>query len=428
MCVTGKLDPIQGAQQSSNKGVKALISLGRNPMRKVLLATTGLTVGTLMAVTSAIAGPFGNTVDEAKGNSQVVLDWLDGKLDNYGKNNVTYDGPVIEFRSSSHIPAVSSLAKLQIQGFDQLEKMSNGKIKVSTTWSQTVHGVREGRKAVRTGLSDQAPCFSLYTARDYNVVGGLGLPFLFNNSHEAVATAEQLYPKYLKKEFERFRVKLMREAHTGPYHLYNNKPVRTLEEVKGMKVRAGGGTHAQIIGALGATQVSMPGASAYTAMQRGTIDAIHFNDAAALIFKLHEVSKYRTANGFNVLTIEYCMSADWFDDLPADLQVVVNNWGRQMAIAEAAGFYDYGGLVNVEKMKSQGLQIVDMPAAELDKWRKSLAGVETAWVASAEKKGVAAKALMADIRKGAAKYAGMTPNEVMLDAINNPVQGVYDMK
>ena len=35
---------------------------------------------------------------------------------------------------------------------------------------------------------------------------------------------------------------------------------------------------------------------------------------------------------------------------------------------------------------------------------------------------------MADIRKAAAKYAGMTPNEVMLDAINNPVQGIYDMK
>jgi TRAP-type C4-dicarboxylate transport system substrate-binding protein len=397
-------------------------------MRKILLATTSLAVGFVLAVGTAAAGPIGSTVEESKAKNQVILDWLEGKLDNYGNNKVTYDGPVIEFRSTSHIPAVSSLAKLQIKGFDQLESMSNGKIKVSTTWSQTVHGVKEGRKAVRTGLSDQAPCFSLYTARDYNATGGLGLPFLFNNSHEAVATAEHIYPKYLKDEFERFQVKLMRSAHTGPYHLYNNKPVRTLEDIKGMKVRAGGGTHAKIIGALGATQVSMPGASAYTAMQRGTIDAIHFNDAAALIFKLHEVSKFRTANGFNVLTIEYCMSADWFDDLPSDLQVVVNNWGRQMAIAEAAGFYDYGGLVNVVKMKSQGLQIVDMPAAELDKWRKSLAGVETAWVADAEKKGVPAKAMMADIRKAAAKYAGMTPNEVMLDAINNPVQGIYDMK
>ncbi len=397
-------------------------------MRKTLLATTSLAIGMVLATGSAIAGDFGSTIEEAKERSQVTLDWLEGKLDNYGKNDVTYDGAPIVFRSTSHIPAVSGLAKLQIQGFDNLERMSNGKIKVETTWSQSVHGVREGRKAVRTGLSDQAPCFSLYTARDYNVVGGLGLPFLFNNSHEAVATAEHLYPQYLKDEFERFQVLIMREAHTGPYHLYNNKPVRTLEDVQGMKVRAGGGTHAQIIGALGATQVSMPGASAYTAMQRGTIDAIHFNDAAALIFKLHEVSKYRTENGFNVLTIEYCMSKDWFDDLPADLQNVVNNWGRQMAIAEAVAFYDYGGQVNVAKMEEQGLESINMGEAELDKWKAAVAGVEAAWVADAEKKGIPATQMMKDIRANAAKFAAMTPNEVMLDAINNPVQGMYDMK
>jgi TRAP-type C4-dicarboxylate transport system substrate-binding protein len=260
------------------------------------------------------------------------------------------------------------------------------------------------------------------------MVGGLGLPFLFNNSHEAVATAEHLYPKYLKKEFEVYRVKTMREAHTGPYHLYNNKPVKTLEDVKGMKVRAGGGTHAKIIAALGATQVSMPGADAYVALQRNTLDAIHFNDAAALIFKLHEVAKFRSSNGFNVLTIEYCMGANWFDALPADLQVVVNNWGRQMAIAEAVGFYDYGGQVNVIKMQEKGLQKIDLPESELKRWRQALSGVEAAWVAETEKKGLPAKAFLADIRKLAKKYAAMSANDIMLDAINNPVQGMYDMK
>ena len=400
-------------------------------MRKVLLSTTSLAFGAALALSvagPANAGPIGDTIAAATKDSQVTLDWLDGKLDNYGKNNVSYDGPVITLRSSSHVPGVSGLAKLQIQGWDNLERMSNGKIKVETSWSQSVHGVREGRKATRTGLSDQAPCFSLYSSRDYNMVGGLGLPFLFNNSHEAIATAEHLYPKYLKKEFERFRVKIMREAHTGPYHLYNNKPVKTLEDIKGMKVRAGGGTHSQIIAALGATQVSMPGADAYTAIQRGTLDAIHFNDAAALTFRLHEVAKYRSSNGFNVLTIEYCMSADWFDDLPADLQVVVNNWGRQMAVAEGIGFYDYGGQVNVSIMQEKGLQKVDITGAELDRWRKSLSGVEAVWVADTEKKGLPAKAFMVDIRKLAAKYAAMSANDIMLDAINNPVQGMYDMK
>lgn len=400
-------------------------------MRKILLSTTSLVFGAALALSvagPASAGKIGDTVEQAKKDSQVVLDWLDGKLDNYGKNDVSYDGPVITLRSTSHIPAVSGLAKLQIKAWNNLERMSNNKIKVETSWSQSVHSVREGRKAVRTGLSDHAPCFSLYTARDYNMVGGLGLPFLFNNSHEAIATAEHLYPKYLKEEFERFKVKIMREAHTGPYHLYNNKPVQTLEDIKGMKIRAGGGTHSQIIAALGATQVSMPGADAYTAMQRGTLDAIHFNDAAALIFKLHEVSKFRSSNGFNVLTVEYCMGGDWFDALPADLQVVVNNWGRQMAIAEGVGFYDYGGQVNVIKMQEQGLQKIDLPESELARWREAVSGVEAAWIADTEKKGLPAAEFVAEAKKLSAKYAAMSANDIMLDAINNPVQGMYDMK
>ncbi len=402
-------------------------------MRKILLSTTSLVFGAALALSvagPASAGEIGDTIEQAAKDSKVALDWLEGKLDNYGKNNVSYDGPVITLNSTSHVPSVSSLAKLQIKAWKNLERMSKGKIKVNASWSASVHSVREGRKAARTGLTDQAPCFSLYSARDYNMVGGLGLPFLFNNSHEAVATAEHLYPKYLKKEFERYRVKIMREAHTSPYHLYNNKPVRTLEDIQGMKVRAGGGTHAQIIAALGATQVSMPGADAYTALQRKTLDAIHFNDAAARIFRLHEVAKYRSTNGFNVLTIEYCMGGDWFEALPADLQVVVNNWGRQMAIVEAQAFYDYGGQVAVAKMKESGLKLetITLPEAELVRWRKAVSGVEAAWVADTEKKGLPAKAFLADIKKLAAKYSAMSANDIMLDAINNPVQGMYDMK
>ena len=398
-------------------------------MRKLLLTTTGLIAGALLALGTAQAGKISDNVDEAKKQSQVVLDWLDGKLDNYGNNKVAYSGPVIEMRSSSHVPEVSALAKLQIQGWNNLERMSNGKIKVSTTWSQTVHAANEGRKAVRTGLSDTAACFSLYTARDYDMVHGLGLPFLFTNSHEATATAEQLYPKYLKKEFEKYQVLTMREAHTSPYNLYNNKPVRNLEDIQGMKIRAGGGMHARIIQTLGGIQTNMPAPDVYPSMQSGIIDAIHFNDAAAETFRLNEVSKYLTYNQFNVLTVEYCLSRDWFDDLPADLQVVVNNWGRQMAIAEAIGFYDYGGIVAIDRMhKKTGLETITMPETELARWREKLDGIEKEWIAETAKKGLPAAEFVADIKKASAKFHAMSPNEVMLDAIKNPVQGMYDMK
>ena len=177
-------------------------------MRKILLSTTSLVFGAALALSvagSASAGEIGDTIEQAAKDSKVALDWLEGKLDNYGKNPVSYDGPPITLTSTSHVPAISSLAKLQIKAWKNLERMSKGKIKVNASWSASVHSVREGRKAARTGLTDQAPCFSLYSARDYNMVGGLGLPFLFNNSHEAVATAEHLYPKYLKKPDEVYR-------------------------------------------------------------------------------------------------------------------------------------------------------------------------------------------------------------------------------
>jgi len=44
------------------------------------------------------------------------------------------------------------------------------------------------------------------------------------------------------------------------------------------------------------------------------------------------------------------------------------------------------------------------------------------------KKGLPAAEFIADIKKTSAKFHEMTPNEVMLDAINNPVQGIYDIK
>jgi TRAP-type C4-dicarboxylate transport system substrate-binding protein len=260
------------------------------------------------------------------------------------------------------------------------------------------------------------------------MVHGLGLPFMFRNAHEAVATAEMLYPKYLKKEHERFKgVKIARVANTSPYHLFTNRPVRSLADIKGMKIRAGGGNHSKIIGALGATQVSMPLASAYTAMQRGTLDAIHSSDAIAPIFKVHEVTKFRTTNGFNVLTIEYCTSGKFLDRLPADLKQVYANWTRQYAQIEAQYFYDRLDSNHLAMMMNKhGIKKIDLAPAELERWKKALAPITRDWIAKIEKKGLPARQFIADVRAASKKFQGMSANDIMLAAIHSPVKGMYD--
>ena len=378
---------------------------------------------------AAQAGEISDDPAQAKKDAQVALDWLDGKLDSYGDFKVTYNGPAIEMRVTSHIPEASSLAQLQIKGWKILERMSNNKIKVSNSWSQTVHAAKDGREALRAGLTDSAPCFSIYHARDYEMANALSLPFLFKSTHEAGAIAQHLYPKYLKKEFERYGVLALRVGMNSPYHLYNSKPVRSLEDLAGLKVRSGGGVDTKIIAALGATPVSVPAPDAYSALQSGTLDAIHFSDAGASIFRINEVTKYRTINGFNTVPLEYCLSRDFYQKLPADLKVVLSGWAQQMDAVEGIVGYDYGGVLDLAKMvKNTGLQSIKLSDAEKARWRDKLKSLESDWVASASKKGLPAAEFIADIKKLADKYEKMSANEIMLEAIHHPVQGIQDVK
>ena len=395
-------------------------------MYKKILASSVLILANL-SIGQAMAGDFGNTKAEAIKNTSLAKQWMAGTLKSYGGAKVSYTGKPFTMKSTHHIPPVSGLAKIHIKAFKILEKMSNGKIKVNHTWSKTVHGPREGRKAVRTGLSDYAPCFPAYNAKDYKMAHGLGLPFIFRNAHEATAVAEHLYSKYLKKEQERFKgVKVARASMTGSYHLYTKKPVKKLEDLKGMKLRAGGGPHAKILGALGATQVSMPAASAYTALQRGTLDGYHINDPVALIFKAQEVTKYRTENGFNVFPVFYCVAGKFYDGLPGDLQVVFNNWSRQFAQIEAQAFYDGFGAIALDKMVNKGgIKLLSLPEAELNRWKSAVAPVTSAWVKSVEKKGLPGLQFIADVKKLVKKYKAMTPNQILQEAIDTPAQGLF---
>jgi TRAP-type C4-dicarboxylate transport system substrate-binding protein len=396
-------------------------------MRNKFLATTSLVFAAALAFSApANANGVGTTVDEALKNTSAVQAWVGGDVPDM---EVTYSGPVFEMVATHHLPPVAGLSKIIAAGYRNLEKMSDGKIKVNDQWGATVHSVREGRRATRTGLSHFAPCFSLYTAKDYTTVGGMGLPFLLNNAHEAVAVAEELYPKYFKDEFEQYGVVIGRMAHTSPYHLFTkDTAVRKLEDVKGLKVRAGGGTHAAIIGALGATQTSIPGAEAYTAMQRGIVDAIHFGDAIAPVFKVHEIAKFRTTNGFNVLTIEYCASSDFFNDLPKDLQLVYNAWARQMAQADAQGFYSVGDVKGLIRTKEAGVEVIDMPAAELDRWKAAVAPLTAKWIANEEKNGRPGQAFIDDVKALSAKYSAMSANDMFQLTVDSPNMGMYDFK
>lgn len=390
--------------------------------------TAALAFGAVLAFGTLPAGAtsLGSTPEEAAQSISNVNAWLDGDTP---ATEVTYDGEPFTFVVTHHLPAVAGLPKLYTKAFTALDKMTNGKIKADYKWGGTVHAVAEGRRATRSGLSHMAACYSLYTARDYNMVHGLGLPFLFENAHVATAVGEEVYGEYLRDEFERHGVLIARMQHTSPYHIYSRTtPVRNLEDLKGMKIRAGGGMHAKIIETLGAVQTNMPAADMYTALQRGLLDGAHIGDAIAPAFKVFEVTESRTTNGFNVLTVEYCLNEEFWKQLPADLQVAFNAWLRSLAQAEAQGFYSYEDVRGVTMANEAGIEIVDMDEAEMDRWRAALAPLEAEWIEEQEKAGRPGKQFIEDVKAAAAKYSAMSANDLFQTTIDAPHMNMYDFK
>ena len=78
--------------------------------------------------------------------------------------------------------------------------------------------------------------------------------------------------------------------------MMRDKPIRSLADLEGLKIRVASSSAAAVIEAYGATPVPMPANKVYTAMNTGVVDGALMGSDSLLIFKLIELTKYVTTN------------------------------------------------------------------------------------------------------------------------------------
>ena len=81
-------------------------------------------------------------------------------------------------------------------------------------------------------------------------------------------------------------------SHSDEIHMHSRKPIRTIEDLKGLKLRTSG-AWAEIANNLGASTVILPGGEVYPALERGVVDAIEWATPGINIgLGFHKVAKY----------------------------------------------------------------------------------------------------------------------------------------
>lgn len=205
------------------------------------------------------------------------------------------------------------------------------------------------------------------------------LPFENRNTYEATLALWRLIERGPIAE-EYGRVKPIVVYVFPDTRLHTNKPVKTLEDVAGMKLTASTRVVNQTVVMLGAVPISMPPNDIYQAMQRRLVDGAATAWTAVYPFKLDEVSSYHYETSLGMEPGFIFMNKATYARLSEKLrQAVDRHSGEVMAkkMGDAIAVMEQEGRDRVKALP--GHTIAEMPTAEAERWRTRIAPVIEEW-------------------------------------------------
>src|SRR5690606_3660590 len=194
----------------------------------------------------------------------------------------------------------------------------------------------------------------------------------------------------------------------GPGVIHSSRPVETLQDLRGMKLRAPSRIINTLLGELGATPVGMPVPAVTEALSRGVIDGAVIPWEVAPSVKVEELVSHHTefAGGEALYTATFvlAMNKARYESLPEDLKKVIDdNSGRELSGLFGRTQEHYDGPAR-QLAVDRGNTIVELDADEVAAWKAASRPVIDGWIAEMNGRGIDGQALVDEARELIAKY------------------------
>jgi TRAP-type transport system periplasmic protein len=340
------------------------------------------------------------------------------------KFNISYTGNPIKLRLSHHAPETHPIMKnVFIPWIDEVKKVSNGKLIIERYMGGTLHGPRDGFKACATDITDITAGYTIWQPTSFDLEHVIALPFAFDNPMTATIVGTELYPKYLKKEYENMGVYLASYLMTTPHNIISKRPIRTLADLKGKKLSCPAGPQSEMLKLLGAVPVGLPTPEIYPAFQRGLVDGTFQTSADMINWKTWELGKFHLTLNLTVSTLPHCMNRKTFDNLPPDLKKVLYVM-LQVLAWENAAHYIWSTDEALSTMKKAGIEMVTIPASAAGKWREPVEPLWAEFIKKNDSKGLPASQCVKDMKDLTQKYIPWTPVQIRKLMVENPIPGI----
>lgn len=285
-----------------------------------------------------------------------------------------------------------------VQNFDvfasfaeEVEELTDGRVSFQIHTGGALGGPQETLDNIVTGIMDVGRGLHGYNAGKYRVQTVLHLPFLADgNGAELSKVAQTLYDTFPEIQEEYSDVKPLWIHAADPYAIVTKgKPVKSFEDVKGLKLRTPSVEGGEMIESWGATPVSIPAPEIYDALQKGVIDGGVFPIAAIKDFNVTDLVDYVTIGNFNTSLFYVSMNKNSWDKISAADQELLEEKLLGLPMAERAGIaFDEQKERAEEEAKAAGAEFIELSEDELYKFKEASTVVVDKWLSDMEEKGI----------------------------------------
>ncbi len=291
---------------------------------------------------------------------------------------------------------------------DNVERDSGGRIKIERYPSMQLGGrPPELIEQVTDGVVDIIWTVIGYTPGRFPRTEVFELPFILPNAEVGSRAFYEMFENEMKdEEFKDMHV-LGVWTH-GPGSFHSSKPIKNLEDLRGMKIRGASRTVNMLLEELGATPVGMPVPVVPESLSKGVIDAATLPWEVVLSLKVPELVHNHTeftGNALYTATFVFAMNNDTYASLPDDLKKVIDNNSGFEFSAWAGVTQEAYATPSREIAREMGNSIVVLDEDQSKNWRDAAQPVYDKWAADMDERGFDGSALIEEAEKLIAKYS-----------------------
>jgi TRAP-type transport system periplasmic protein len=316
---------------------------------------------------------------------------------------------VVEFRFAHEMPAESDNHKLLWAPWaNDIAKATNGRVKVTIYPGETLGATDTYVEAVRSGMIDIAwISLEFFEGRwPLSMVGYY--PIGVKTPGTLSYVWWDLYKEFPEMKAEYPGVKVLAVYGGTPKQVFTSKrfskDIRTVADMKGFKIKVGGGPFNEAVVALGAAPVTMPAPHQYEGLQKGTIDGSWFELGDGVSFVLQEVCRSVAVINAPGCGFALIMSPASFAKMSTQDQKIFDGLCGDAYTTRAAKFYyklDNGAAATLTKA---GCGVINPAAKDYDEFQKAIGIITAKWEASTNAKGKPATKVLSRAKELAVKW------------------------